>query len=528
MLIATGAMAFFLPLAHAFDSPNLGQATSGAGVVRQSMPWETVENRNLLFYKPFPHALTWRTLEVKSVESWKANAGPTVAALEQEIRLFKTKGTGFYRTALHRNRWWLIDPDGKLFLSAGVNELKPSLESADFKGRFRDGHHWAQLEQARLKEWGFNTAGQGSDTQLLREHAEGLAFTVTRWPGWQDEVGPLEAFFQEKAKETTRPRSRKREMVMPVFHPDFEGFVLKMAPALAGFAKERNLLGYYLDKDLPYPSLEAYLTASSGELHRGAREAAVAWLERRGRKPEDYGGTDAEQWPGYVFSQYCKKIVPVIRRYDPNHLVLGPRLSSKCLRSSSVMSAVGEECDIVAVLSYGKPVPTSSEVASWHQFAGKPVLIAELSASVPSLSAGFEEQARGWVVPDQAQKGKYYEGFVMECLKSQACVGWHWQQYQDRPDQLSETRGLPIPTSPGPLDAKGSNGIILAGFQPHPGCLDGMKNINLTMYAIASSGLTPELGRGPHYWFLLVIPAIAAAFVAWRLRRSRTAGKASN
>lgn len=412
---------FGLMTVHGSDESPPG-APSPVAVTGGRPPWEMVENRHLLFYKPFPQASTWRTLPAGDAGSWKENAGENFQKLSDEVAGYHGKGTGFYRTVSHRGRWWLLNPDGRLFLSAGINGVNAVSAQAGFKSRFRDEAHWAEHALGRLKEWGFNTAGQGSDVERVRQAPAGLAYTVTRWPAWEKEVGPLTAFGQSKGQASSRADSRRGESVMPVFHPEFEVFLKEHATSLKWYAGDRNLLGYLLDSHLPFPELRSYLESSHRELHRGAREAAVAWLESRGKTPQSRTAEDEDQWAGHVYAQYCSKVVAAIRAADPGHLVLGPPLSSRAMQSPAVLKAVGRFCDVVSLSPHGKPVPASTDLDQWSRHAQKPVLIAQLSAELNSPSSRLQDQSQDWIVPSQFQKGRYYETFVLECLKSLSLI----------------------------------------------------------------------------------------------------------
>lgn len=44
----------------------------------------------------------------------------------------KHQGTGFFRLEYIDNRWWLIDPEGNVFLSLGINHVKPELLARNY------------------------------------------------------------------------------------------------------------------------------------------------------------------------------------------------------------------------------------------------------------------------------------------------------------------------------------------------------------------------------------------------------------
>lgn len=105
------------------------------------------------------------------------------------------KATGFFRTEKYQGKWWLVDPEGRLFFSRGLNSIRstdlltggPGLEkffegkSTRKDGRF--GFTSANLRRKygpdyrnefnrfmlrRLADWGFNTIGNWSDQEICR------------------------------------------------------------------------------------------------------------------------------------------------------------------------------------------------------------------------------------------------------------------------------------------------------------------------------------------------------------------------
>jgi hypothetical protein len=134
--------------------------------------------------------------------------------------------TGFFRVARHAGKWWLVDPDGRLFWSHGIDCVRPAAETpitdrgewfedlpgpdsplaafygrghwapvGHYKGRayetydfaaanlFRKyGPGWreefAALAHRRLRNWGLNTIGNWSDASVYRLRRTPYVVTV--------------------------------------------------------------------------------------------------------------------------------------------------------------------------------------------------------------------------------------------------------------------------------------------------------------------------------------------------------------
>ncbi len=137
----------------------------------------------------------------------------------------KQQATGFFRTVKQNGKWWLVDPDGALFISLGVDVVTPN-ESTIITGResmftglpmpgdplarhfgtvrgihsgpVKEGRtfnfyaanlertygpeflpRWRETTLNRLKSWGFNTIGNWSDPRVERNGQVPYVATVS-------------------------------------------------------------------------------------------------------------------------------------------------------------------------------------------------------------------------------------------------------------------------------------------------------------------------------------------------------------
>ncbi|MEM2930645.1 MAG: beta-galactosidase [Thermoproteota archaeon] len=90
----------------------------------------------------------------------------------------KGEARGFFHVEKIDSVWWIIDPEGKVFISKGVNHISfegdysPSLgyipyHKAVFK-KYGDAESWAKAAVERLCSYGFNTIGAWSSKELYR------------------------------------------------------------------------------------------------------------------------------------------------------------------------------------------------------------------------------------------------------------------------------------------------------------------------------------------------------------------------
>ena len=137
----------------------------------------------------------------------------------------RQQATGFFRTVKQDGKWWLVDPEGSLFISLGVDVVTPN-ESTIITGResmftglpgpgeplarhfgtarglhsgpVKEGRtfnfyaanlertygldflpHWRETTLNRLKSWGFNTIGNWSDPRVERNDRVPYVATVS-------------------------------------------------------------------------------------------------------------------------------------------------------------------------------------------------------------------------------------------------------------------------------------------------------------------------------------------------------------
>lgn len=88
----------------------------------------------------------------------------------------RVEGTGFFRVAVVNGKYWLVDPDGYVFISKGVNhvdytgDFSPSLGYSPYYvnvlRKYGSASKWVDTTVNRLMKWGFNTIGAWSSREL--------------------------------------------------------------------------------------------------------------------------------------------------------------------------------------------------------------------------------------------------------------------------------------------------------------------------------------------------------------------------
>lgn len=430
--------------------------------------------------------------QVKPDRPWKEYRTRTVAGLpgfkpgSGEIGLnryggrtdLRDNGTGFFRVERKGDRWWLFDPEGCAFIHIGLCSTRPGRSKAvreAFQNKYGTSKNWAETTTAMLRKWGLNGTGCWSDTETLRDVERPLVYTQ-KWSFMGDFGGRLRVTHQQSGH-LGYPKD-----CMPVFHPDFEKFCDEYARALASTKDDPWLLGHFSDNELPAPRdlLDRHLSLGPNApiLAHGYR-VAHDWLAKR-KGPQatksDITDEDREAFRGYVYERYFELTSKAMRKYDPNHLLLGPRLHGSAKSSPAIFRAAGKYLDVIAVNYYGVWGPVPETMAYWQKWSGRPVMITEFYTKGADADPRLTNvSGAGWIVPTQNDRGLFYQHYILGLLESKTCVGWHYFKYMDNdPDDLS--------TDPSNRDS--NKGIVTIKFEEYTPFLERMKTVNDNVYPL--------------------------------------------
>ncbi|MHB8898756.1 MAG: LamG domain-containing protein [Thermoguttaceae bacterium] len=385
------------------------------------------------------------------------------------------KATGFFRAERIGSRWWLIDPEGYRFIHVGVATVavgsSENMRKA-FAEKFGDDKTWAAETKRLLRELNFNGTGGWADHERLGLSGERMPYVVrmSLMSGFGKKLGVTHAVPGHTGFELE---------CIPVFHPDFAAYCRQEAQVLASVRDDAYVVGIYSDNELQTPKLENYLKLDrNNPAQRPNYEAALAWLrQRKGRQdvsPADVTMMDRLEFAGYAFDRYFRIVTEAIRGVDPNHLYIGSRLMSPNFQNPFVWKAAAPYCDVVAVNYYSCWGPRLDEVAFWQTLCPRPILITEFY--VKGEDSGLPNTTgAGWIVPTQADRGRFYQHYVLGLLESGSCVGWHWFKYQDNDP---EQKGAELSN----IDS--NKGIVDIRYRPYGDLVEAMKAINGEVYPL--------------------------------------------
>lgn len=410
----------------------------------------------------------WKQQPVRTLEMLAPlPAEPTVDAYGGRTDRTLAK-TGFIRTQKIGDRWWLVDPAGHPLIHVGVVNVTPMSHLAEGA----PSAQWAQSATRLLQSNSFNGIGAWSATPLLRAASPPLVYTVIH--SFMSSFAGTRKLSHSGVGHAAYPND-----CIPVFHPDFAAYCDDYAKSLATDKNDPYLMGYFSDNELPIPELDKFLALDSKDLGMGSsQQAAQAWLNTRKGKTAtaaDITEADRTAWTGYVFGRYFALTTAAIRKYDPHHLCLGPRLYGRSANSEAVFRAAGPYLDVIAMNYYGVWNPSLSSVAHRTEWSGKPILISEFYAK--GNDSGFSNMSgAGWTVDTQHDRGLFYQTFTLGLLEAKNCVGWQWFKYMDNDPKNSAAD---------PSNRDSNKGIVTLSEQPYLPLVEQMRNLNQHVYAVA-------------------------------------------
>lgn len=384
----------------------------------------------------------------------------TYGGLKQDRR----KVTGFFHAEKSGRRWWLVDPEGYPFIHVGVVAV------ASPGGKDSPKAEWAAGATDLLHANGFNGTGAWSDTDVLRASKRPVVYTKI-W-NFMSSYGSKRGGMYQKSGHMGYPQD-----CIFVFDPQFAIFCDEYAKRLAATKDDPWLLGHFSDNELPFytNTLDNFLKLPKDD---PGRQAVDQWLtERRKQHPEDTTLNDQkrQEFLGFVAERYLQITTAAIRKYDPNHLCLGPRFDFQALKSQTVFQAAGRHLDVIAVNYYHQWSPDPVQVRNWVEWSGKPYLVTEWYAK--GMDSGMANTTgAGFVVKTQADRGRFYQNFTLGLLESGGCVGWHWFKYRDND---------PNAKGADPSNIDSNKGIVDLSLKPYAPLMQSMAELNRQVYSLA-------------------------------------------
>ncbi|MHC4068073.1 MAG: beta-galactosidase [Planctomycetota bacterium] len=397
--------------------------------------------------------------------------------------------TGHFRVEKYEGKWWLVDPEGRLFWSHGItcvrsgnatpisdreHYFKGLPESGTglakfystgdwaphgyYKGRssykvydfsqanlFRKcGEDWRQkfanITHQRLRSWGVNTIANWSDPDiyLMRK----TPYVTTLGSGGRSIEGATGHWrkfpdpFDDSFKEAFRIRLGK-EKDKSANDPWCIGYFVDneltwgdttflALGAIASGADQPVKKVFVKELRVKYKTIEK-LNAAWGTNH----DSWEALLESREEPDREKARAELIDFNSKIVKQYFKTIRDIIREMVPKKLYLGCRFDFHFYPAEQknmewLVTIAAEYCDIVSFNRYR----FSGRGLVLPAGIDKPIIIGEWHMG--AIDRGmFHTGLRS--VANQDERGQAYASYVRGSLENPYLVGVHWFQYKDQP-----------------------------------------------------------------------------------------------
>ncbi len=399
----------------------------------------------------------------------------------------KLKATGFFRVEKHEGTWWMVDPNGRLFWSHGIDcvrmaEATPindrenyfaNLPEADSSfGKFYGTGSWAphgyyqthnpyktydfakanmlkkygddwqsisgEAAHKRLRSWGLNTIANWSNeaiylmrktpyTATIRYDAKKIEGSTGYWGKFYDVFDPCYREAIRRGMEREKGKSAGDPWCVGFFIDNELSWGDEMSLGLAALASP----GSQPAKKVLVDDLKAkYQTVE--KLNAAWDTNFADWdalLQNKFTPP------DKQKWAKQkafaelsafytkIAETYFAAVKEEMKKAAPNQMYLGCRFAWV---NDLAIKAAAKYCDVVSFNFYEYTVENNRLVESIE----KPVIIGEFH---------FGALDRGMFHPglkraaDQNDRADKYSEYVRGALRNPNIVGTHWFQYQDQP-----------------------------------------------------------------------------------------------
>jgi len=390
------------------------------------------------------------------------------------------EATGFFRPEKHDGKWWLVDPEGRLFWSHGIDCVTLSNQTgttgresyfrglpdeqsplAQFYGTgswaphgyYKDktpfktfshqnanlyrkyGDEWQEvyvdLAHKRLRSWGINTIANWSAPQICLQRRTPYVATV---------------HIDGKRLEGSEGYWRKFH---DVFDPSFRTELRRNLNAKKEEIGDPWCIGFFVDNELDWGDETALAEATLiSPPDHAAKKTFIEDLQAKYvaiEKLNSVWGTEHTSWAAMLQSceapdkekarddltefytktaeTYFKTIKDELATSAPGQLYLGCRFA--WVNDRAARAAV-KFCDVVSYNKYTYGV----ENLTLPDGADRPVIIGEFHFG--ALDRGMLHTGLCQAT-DQNHRAELYTSYVRSALRNPLIVGTHWFQYCDQP-----------------------------------------------------------------------------------------------
>jgi len=402
----------------------------------------------------------------------------------------------FFRVEKVKNKWWFVDPDGKLFVMNGLHGVRfgtptplPGRDEwwKDFPGKdpaFKDmittgsvivasvykvgdaithfnfnaanlkrkyGENWREtfieVTSKRLRSWGLTSIAANSDNSFYASKKLPYYFFAegpTQKRKIEGSVGYWGKFY-----DVFDPDFRANLKASVKNHPRFRDGGAVGDPFCIGIGID-NELGWGTGNDLALGVLRSPVSQPAKKIFVEDLKAKYGKIEAL----DEVWGSTNESWESLLSStktpdpirakvdldaffnklagEYFSACRDTIRELAPGQLYLGCRFAHAHPMAEEVAA---KYCDVVSFNHY-ENTAANMKVGSG---VDKPFLIGEFHFTAPG--SGYFSPSGLIEVSDQKERAACYKRYWLSVLEHPNCVGANWFMYQNQPISGSQSNG---------------------------------------------------------------------------------------
>ncbi|MBM3725534.1 MAG: twin-arginine translocation signal domain-containing protein [Acidobacteria bacterium] len=371
----------------------------------------------------------------------------------------------FFHLEQRNGKWWMIDPAGKPFHMRGCNHYGTG--SVQWRETLRDRH----------RDWGFtylppSVGGVDHGSDGAGAKTRGVS-TSPEWPA-EDFVAlnyPFAAFLAGGMKRAGAGgrdpfnfQALKSADMPDVFGTEFaEALDGRCREFVAPLRDNRQLIGYHFCHNPPWnmdaPTAEDWITACTQPVSAGLKEwtrlmqrlygSIERWRETYGIPIKQWSDIEQIKQPlnGYVSKprarldreaflvriceQWHRMYHDAIRKYDPNHLILGDRntLHLQPAPAPWAFHIMRRFLDVLSVNVMGPPRTVYGVLEAATRHWDGPILLADTGAAI---YAG-EPPKQGYQARDLAEWEEVYGGMMRMSVEHPQIIGFGWCSWYEMP-----------------------------------------------------------------------------------------------
>ncbi len=350
----------------------------------------------------------------------------------------KVKGTGFFRTEKIDDCWWLVDPEGYLFLSVGVDcvhpggggnavnidkrrnmfkELPPKELQSNRPGsrensasfglwnlyrRYGDDYLRKSIDMVfkRMDKWGLNTIANWSSPYIYNMNKK--AFIV-----------PLRGIGID----------RGLMGLSDVYDPQFQSTVdNSVKNFVENYKNNPWLIGYFIGNEPSWLEQEERLCQLIMDgPDRPVKTKLVAFLaqgDTPGRRNEFIHET---------FRIFLETVDNTLEKYDPNHLDLGIRFGNVLKIDKNILEICKNIFDVLSFNCYDL-YPKKEMMDRAMEITGLPMIIGEYHFG--TVDRGMAQSL--WQVNSQKERGVAYRYYTERAYSHPGLIGTGYFQWCDQ------------------------------------------------------------------------------------------------